>query len=197
MQYEKYFRSVVVLSLLFISGCAFTRSESKIIYNPVIGGDRLAVPPTKHLVVADVLDSRGVQDPTTIFQKRNAYGQTMSGVYAADRPVAKILHEGIVAGLNQKGFITDAPGEKRVLTSSIEDYTFEMISGVWQATLKPKMIVRFQLKDAISNDIVWQDTIVGRTTIEKGDYIVQSVTATINDVVTQLVTSPTFIKAVK
>jgi len=197
MHHPKHPLVVILCSaVLLLSGCALTRTETKIPYSPAIGGDHLAATPAKKLAVAEVKDSRGVDDPTTIFQKKNLYGDTMSGTYAADRPLTTILREGIMSGLQEKGFLDGSGDQKLTLSASIEDYSYDTIMGMWKSTLKPKMIVRFELKDE-AGTIVWQDSIVGRSSINNGDYVVKSVTTTIDDVVTKLVSSPAFAKAVQ
>jgi uncharacterized lipoprotein YajG len=182
----------LAITCAFFSGCAFSRSESKVNYLPSIGSAKLEREAAKSVELGEVKDARGLQDPTTIFQKKNLNGDTTSGTYAADRPIATILREGLSAGLVQKGFTLSKGGHSLRLEASIQDFSYDVVMGFWKGTIKPKMMVRIEVFDVASGKSVWKDSIVGRANVNSGDYIVQSVTQVIDDVVTQLLNDKSF-----
>lgn len=95
---------VISLNTLVVSGCAFTRTEKTVNYVPNIRAASLDSLSTKSLIVGQVKDARGVPDPTIIFYKKNLHGDTTSGSYAADKPIAEILRTGLIQSLESKRF---------------------------------------------------------------------------------------------
>jgi uncharacterized lipoprotein YajG len=183
---------IFILTVAFLYGCAFTRSETKIDYAPNIHAASLASPSVKSLIVAQVKDERGVSDPTIVFYKKNLHGNTTSGCYAADRPITEIFKTGLIQALESRNYKVRPEGADYELRTTIQDFNYEVITGFWKGKLKPKMTVRFEVVDQTSGKEIWRDTLIGRSTVDSGDYVVQSLTLTIDDVISRLLDNKSF-----
>lgn len=78
------------------------------------------------------------------------------------------------------------------MRTTIEDFSYEVITGFWKGKLKPKITVRFEVVDQNSGKGIWRDMLIGRSTVDSGDYVVQSLTLTIDDVISQLLDNQSF-----
>jgi hypothetical protein len=135
-----------------------------------------------------------VTDPNVLLHKANAYGPT-SGAYVTKTPVAEILKTGVTEALKQNGFISADAG-KYELRGDMQEFSIGGFSGFWQATVIPKLVVRFELVDKASEVPVWHDTFIGRTTgkTAMGDkeFLAKMFSESADDVAKQLVTDKTF-----
>src|SRR5687768_1141384 len=87
----------LLASAIVTSGCAFTVHDVKADYS-------YAIPVTTSLAsrtvsVGEVKDDRGVANNRMIMNMKNLNGDTTSGGYQAEKPIAEILRDGIVQGL--------------------------------------------------------------------------------------------------
>jgi len=185
---------VVSLALL-LNACALTKTQKDIAYAPKVDASaKTAFAQAQTISVGKFVDSRGVEDPNVLFQKKNMYNNTMLGSYAAKRPVVDYVREGIEAYMRSAGI--ESADSKLVLSASLEEFADELQMGFWKSKLKTKMMVKFRLQDQ-TGKLVWNDTIVGKALIDKGDYVAQSLTLTSDDVARQLFADEGFQAALK
>lgn len=175
--------------MLLVSGCALTRTETKLAFAPAVeyplGTQRKA-----GLEVGEIVDKRPVKDKAVLIHKVNGHGQTTSGAYVTQRPVAEVFHEGLLSTLKRNGF-SGAEGAKYELRGSIEEFEFDAITGFWKATVKPKLTVRFELLDKATGQSTWRETYFGRDTLETAwgdaEFVAMMFSKSAEDVLRQLV----------
>ena len=183
------------LIALAVTGCAFSRTTTPINYSPrysqpLAAGDRNA------LAVGAFRDSRPVSDDKVLLHKANQYGTT-SGAYVAERPVADLLRDGVIEALKKNEF-TLSTSPKYELRGDLQEFGINSIAGLWTATVKPRMQVRFELVEKASGNPVWRDTYIGRGDIETAWGTAETVAKLFNlgteDIIRQLVSDPSFRK---
>lgn len=177
----------------FVSGCAFSRTETQVNFTPKIN-EPLKAERKSSLVVGQIKDSRTVSDANVLIHKENAYGTT-SGAYVTKTPVAEILKNGLAEALKQNGFISTDAG-KYELRGDIQEFSLGAVTGFWQATVMPKLVVRFELVAKDSQAPVWHDTFIGRATGKTAmgdkDFLARMFSESADDLTKQLVTDKTF-----
>jgi len=177
------------LLLLFSSGRALTRTETKLAFAPTIE-QPLGTQRKAGLDVGEILDKRPVKDKSVLVHKVNGHGQTTTGAYVTRQPVAEVFREGLVSALKRNGFNT-AEAAKYELRGSLEEFEFDSIAGFWKATVKPKLTVRFELVDKGTGQSTWRETYFGRDTLETAwgdaEFVAQMFSKSAEDVLRQLV----------
>ncbi len=158
MANKKYF-SLIFISLTFwISGCAMTVEKVALDYTP----PSIITDNAKSTVfVTHIADERTVASPNMILHKKNQYGNTMSGGYEAEKPLTEIIKDSLQAAFLQTN------DSKYSLNGTLEDFTYEAISGWWSSKLKSKLIIKLNMKDKDTNKIVWNDTIIARGNVDE------------------------------
>src|SRR5688500_18800296 len=76
--------------MLVVSGCALTRTETKLAFAPAIENP-LSAERKGGLEVGEIADKRPVKDKAVLIHKINGHGQTTSGAYVSQRPVAEVF----------------------------------------------------------------------------------------------------------
>jgi ABC-type uncharacterized transport system auxiliary subunit len=177
----------------FVTGCAFSRTETQVNFAPKIN-EPLKAQTKSALTVSEIKDSRAISDPNVLMHKANAYGPT-SGAYVTKTPVSEILKSGLADALKQNGFIGSGT-DKYELHGDIQEFAWEGFSNFWQATVKPKLVVRFELVDKASQTPVWHDTFightVGKTATGDKEFVAKMFSESADDLTKQLVTDKTF-----
>jgi len=183
----------IVTFVVFASGCALTQTQKQVNYVPSVDSSAIEGLSGAQVSVGDFTDNRGVENPALIFHKKNMYNNTMSGAYLAQKPLVEYIKEGVIASLHQGGALVESGS--LVLRASLEDFDDELIMGFWSSKMRTKMTVKFSLWRGI--DQVWNDTIIGKAMIEKGDFLQQAVTTTTDNVVKELMNHKEFKAALK
>ena len=183
--------ALVLLLAVVGSGCALTQTVKNVDYVPTVDKQAVSRIGGQPVRIGTFADNRGVENPALLFNKKNMYNNTMSGAYLAQRPLVDYVKDGVVASLREARVLSEADG--MVLQATLEDFDEEVLMGFWSSKLRTKMTVRFSLSNGAQQ--VWNDTIVGRALIEKGEFVTQAVTMTTDDVVKQLVNNPQFAAA--
>lgn len=190
-------RGGLLLSCLLLglaaTGCAFSRTETQVNFAPKVS-QPLSAEHKASLTVGEIKDSRSVSDPNVLLHKSNAYGPT-SGAYVTKVPVADILKNGISDALKQNGFVSADAG-KYELRGDLQEFSLEGFSGFWQATVKPKLVIRFELVEKSSGMPVWHDTFighaVGKTAMGDKDFLARMFSESADDLTRQLIADMTF-----
>lgn len=175
--------------MLLSAGCALTRTETKLAFAPTVENP-LSAQRKAGLDVGEIADKRPVKDKAVLIHKINGHGQTTSGAYVTERPVAEVFKEGLLSTLKRNGF-TGVEGAKYELRGSIEEFEFDAITGFWKATVKPKLTVRLELVDKATGQSAWRETYFGRDTLETAwgdaDFVALMFSKSAEDVLRQLV----------
>jgi len=176
-----------------LTGCALTRTETPVAFVPKVN-EPLRAERKSSVTAGEIKDSRPVHDGNVLIHKQNEYG-TASGAYVTKPAVAEILKNGVADALKQNGFI-GADAGKYELRGDIQEFTFDGIGGFWQATVKPKLVVRFELVEKATDHPVWHDTFNGRTTGKTAwgnkEFVGQMFSESADDLVKQLISDKSF-----
>ncbi len=186
-----------LLLMACLTGCAFSRTQVKINFSPVVE-NQLKAAHTNRLKIGTIKDSRLVTDEFVLIHKSNAYGAT-SGAYITDVPVAKIFQSGLQAALAQNGF-TDGKQDEYKLNADLRGFGFGVIQGgLFNLTGKPWMEIRFELDDGTTGQPVWHDTYTGQSTQKLSSWdganqelLVKMFSQVAEDAIKQLVADKTF-----
>ena len=184
------FRLFTVVLCLVLGGCAFTVHDVQTNYHysaPV--SSRL---PAKRIGVGAFSDERGVQNPRLIMNIRNLNGDTTSGGWQAEKPISELLRDGIIQGLTSAGVTTQPSVGALALKGQLLDFNVKTIMGMWEGTLEGKMTVKFQLTNASTGAVVWQDTFIGSSQVKGGEGAVGVLKATLDNVVTKFLSDEYF-----
>lgn len=178
------------------TGCAFTRTKTNLEFTNFAQLRTAQIQSTVPVSVGPVRDSRSVKDPHVIMHKKNGYGQTTTGAYVTERPVGELFRDAIQETLSASGFVVAEENGRYELRTNIQDFDFEVITGFWKGTVKPKLSVRFELVDPDTGSSVWHDTYVGRQTFETGwesaELVAEMFSNSAMDVLDQLVNDANF-----
>jgi ABC-type uncharacterized transport system auxiliary subunit len=189
----KTFLLLGISACCLVTGCAFSRTETRLQFTPTVN-QPLKQDHKEYLAVGEMKDSRPVKDPNVLIHKQNAYGTT-SGAYVTKRPVADLVKDGVAEALEKNGFLrTNAA--KYELRGDIQEFGLDTMAGFWQATVKPKLNVRFELVDKSSGKSVWHDTLIGRSSGETAlgtkEFLSEMFSKAADDLVHQLIANPDF-----
>ena len=183
-----------LLSLIVLcSGCAMTMDCMNISYSSPLPQDGVCVLDA-NLVIGEIDDKRGLEDPSIIIHKINLHGQTTSGGYQAPEPLADIVKKALEDYFSNYKIRPDID-KNYELFGSIMDFKYKSISGWVSVTLKPEMIMKFYLRDLSTSKVVWNETIFGRGVVKdfngSEDAINKMLQAALDDVLNQLSRSET------
>ncbi len=159
-------RSLTLLLLVLtasLSGCAFTIHESPVNYSysgeVVAAGADIA----RGVTVGNVEDNRTVDRPDIISHLVNGYGQTTSGGYVAEAPIAEIVKNGVQEALDAAGYSGQA--DELTMDLTIEDYEYDAVSGFWSVkNITAEMTVALRMESR--GTLVAQNTVVGKIKLE-------------------------------
>jgi hypothetical protein len=189
------FGLVICLAGLAImpTGCAFTRTTVAVNFNPAVNCP--TGPTVTYLSSVTVVDTRPVEDKFVLTHKFDGYGNRTSGAYVTQQPVADIFQRGLAQALQANGFVQSTNQFRFELRADIQEFDNDVIMGLWQATVKPKLTVRFELMD--TNGVsIWRDTMIGRATLETpwgaGEFIVKTFNAAAENAILQLLSDNAF-----
>jgi uncharacterized lipoprotein YajG len=185
---------LAIFSALLFTGCAWTNSSLPITISPTVN-QPLTGTPKGSLKIAPVKDERTVSDKAVVMQKVNGYGQRTSGAYVAQKPVAEIFRDALVAALQENKFPVSENGTM-VLQATIEDVDFQVLEGFWTATVEPRFRVKFAVIEEQSNKVAWKEGFAGKvqrkTAWGTATFVGEIVSAAAEDAIRQLVEDPTF-----
>lgn len=159
-------RSLALLLLIAtttLSGCAFSIHESPLNYS--YSGEVVAAGAdiSRGVVVGAVEDNRTVDRPDIISHLVNGYGQTTSGGYVAEAPIADIVKDGVQEALDAAGY--SGHPDELTMDLTIEDYEYDAVSGFWSVkNITAEMTVALRMESR--GTLVAQNTVVGKVKLE-------------------------------
>jgi ABC-type uncharacterized transport system auxiliary subunit len=187
---HRYGVFTIVLSASLLGGCAMTEQSVVVDYSPGTSISRPSADSVAgRVLVGRIEDKRGLANPNIILHKENLYGDTMSGAYLAEKPVAEIVRGGLAYAF---GSPVDGTGTDRrfELYGSLLDFDYETISGFWTARLNSKMSVQLYLREVSTKNVVWNETFIGRGHVEKfsgsADAVDKMLSAALDDLIPQV-----------
>ena len=152
-----------LLAVLTLSGCALTIHESPVNYSYTGQIERADANINRGVAVGTVTDNRTVDRPDIISHLVNGYGQTMSGGYVAEMPIADLVKDGVQDALDAAGY-SDHP-EELSMDMTLEDYKYDAVSGFWSVkNITSQLTVG--LKMEANGTMVAQNTVIGKVKLE-------------------------------
>lgn len=196
---------VLVSTVAFLSGCAFSISQVPIGYSY---NERLSLehPVSKSLAVGDVKDSRNIDNPKLIVHKRNEAGNVTTGGYEAEKPLSEIIRDGLNQGLIAAAIPTSSGSCNFTLYGELMDFSNDLTMGLWKATLNSKLTVKLRLRDNANNTVIWGETLMGKAReipitgipgITGDDHIKDGFAKALNDLIRQLYTDEAFLEKLR
>lgn len=182
--------------VFFLGGCAFAKYQAPINYqySPPDNQKKLMSLITTN--VGAFTDSRHINDPKMIINFVNDYGQTTTGGYLAEKPVAEVIQDALIQGLQSKGIKLDETSSK-IIEGELLDTDTESITGFWSGKLIIKFTVKIFVKDAKSSKVLWRDTYIARgetkCTLGGIPVIQKAFTSALDDFTSQIVSDDLFL----
>ena len=150
--------------------------------------------------VGGFTDSRHINDPQMIINITNLHGQTTSGCYMAEKPVADIVKDALIQGLKSKGIRFDKSSSK-IIEGNLLDLDTEFITGFWSGKLAIKFTVKIFVKDATTSEVLWRDTYIAKgetkSTLGGIPVVQRAFTAALDDFTSKIVSDNLFLKQLK
>ena len=153
-------KKLILFLIVFLPSCAFSIHETPLNYN--YSGSVEAKPENvlKGVVVSQVIDRRTVDAPNIIIHLINGHGQTTTGGYAAEKPVAEIVHNGIDQALTKAGY--GSSSEDYSLKITINDFDFKAVSGYFSVEkITSTLSISVLLQDSNGAKLA-KNTVVGK-----------------------------------
>lgn len=154
---------LTLVAFTALSGCALTIHESPVNYSYSKQIEKSADNSVRGATVGEVSDNRTVDRPDIISHLVNGYGQTMSGGYVAEKPVADIVKDGVQEALEAAGYT--GRDEELVMDLTLEDYKYDAVSGFWSVkNITSQMTIALKMES--QGTLVAQNTVIGKVKIE-------------------------------
>lgn len=194
----KYTLPALLLLCSTLTGCAFTVHDVKVNYqyNASVSQDlsKINKSPVK---IGEFKDERGIQNPRMIFNMQNLNGQTTTGGWQAEKPVAEIIRDGITQGLEKAKLPLSDTGGQLELKGELLEFDYKAIMGAWEGTIQPRLMVKLQIVDSTSHTIIWKDTLISKASITGNTEIQNYLKATIDQLVGDLLEDEYFLQKIK
>jgi len=184
-----------VVSLLLFQSCALTNSIKTINYVPNVKVEN-KLSGTKSLSLEELKDGRGYDNPKIIFYKKNLYNQQMAGAYTVEKPLAEIVRQGLLKGLEDKGVTLINTQSNFTLKGTIQKVDYEVISGFFSGDIITNIVVKFELVNNETKKIEWMDIITGKDKV-RGAHFDKFISLSIDNLSKQLIENQSFIEALK
>ena len=161
---NRKFTIIAMLATAWLtSGCALTIHESPVNYSYAGTVEAAGNSIKRGVTVGAVEDNRTVDRPDIISHLVNGYGQTMSGGYVAEVPIADIVKDGVQDALDKAGYSGQA--EMLSLDLALEDYEYDAVSGFWSVKNITSQLT-LALKMEADGQLVAQNTVIGKVKLE-------------------------------
>lgn len=194
------FKKSVILTAIagVLGGCAFGASQVQLNYKlEPMDITQYRSKGTATIQIVEVKDGRGVDDPSVIVHKKNGYGQTTSGTYVAEKPIAEIVTGAVVEALEQLNYKV-SPDGKFKLSGRINSVGRKDFPGLLDDSIQLSLDIGLQITTH-RGDPVWSENFIGNgkviSSLAGGDVLREEFDDTLTRVVRQLQNSPTLYKA--
>lgn len=180
--------------LVFLAGCAFSVYDVNVDYNydnPV--KTRLD---SISLNIGEFKDSRNLENPRMIMNQTNGYGQTTTGGWQAEKPLADIVKDAVTDGLKKSGAVVDNNSENMVLSAELLGFDGGIKMGAWVGTYFGKISVKMQLMNKQTGDVIWRDTFVGNGEAKGNQGVASVLKISLDNLVDNLLTDEYFIQKI-
>ena len=194
------FKKSVILTAIagLLGGCAFGASQVQLNYKlEPMDITQYRSKGTATIQIVEVKDGRGVDDPSVIVHKKNGYGQSTSGTYVAEKPIAEIVTGAVVEALEQLNYKI-SPDGKFKLSGRINSVGRKDFPGLLDDSIQLSLAIALQITTH-GGDPVWSENFIGNgkviSSLAGGDVLREEFDDTLTRVVRQLQNSPTLYKA--
>ncbi|MGE4650041.1 MAG: hypothetical protein AAEJ53_04055 [Myxococcota bacterium] len=194
------FKKSLILTAIagVLGGCAFGASQVQLDYKlEPMDITQYRSKGTATIQIVEVKDGRGVDDPSVIVHKKNGYGQSTSGTYVAEKPIAEIVTGAVVEALEQLNYKI-SPDGKFKLSGRINSVDRKDFPGLLDDSIQLSLAIALQITTH-GGDPVWSENFIGNgkviSSLAGGDVLREEFDDTLTRVVRQLQNSPTLYKA--
>ena len=195
----RFKKSVILMAIAgLLGGCAFGASQVQLNYKlEPMDITQYRSKGTATIQIVEVKDGRGVDDPSVIVHKKNGYGQSTSGTYVAEKPIAEIVTGAVVEALEQLNYKI-SPDGKFKLSGRINSVDRKDFPGLLDDSIQLSLDIALQITTH-GGDPVWSENFIGNgkviSSLAGGDVLREEFDDTLTRVVRQLQNSPTLYKA--
>ena len=195
----RFKKSVILMAIAgVLGGCAFGASQVQLNYKlEPMDITQYRSKGTATIQIVEVKDGRGVDDPSVIVHKKNGYGQSTSGTYVAEKPIAEIVTGAVVEALEQLNYKI-SPDGKFKLSGRINSVGRKDFPGLLDDSIQLSLDIALQITTH-GGDPVWSENFIGNgkviSSLAGGDVLREEFDDTLTRVVRQLQNSPTLYKA--
>jgi hypothetical protein len=182
---------VSVIASIALSGCAFTVHDVAVNYK--YAGEVSVNLQGASVAVAPFTDSRGASNPRMLMHMKNLNGDTTSGGWQAEKPLADIARDGVIQAL-EAAKAAIRPSSNVELSGQLQDFSYEAIMGMWEGELKGKLLLKLELKQVGSGEVIWKDTFVGNASVKGGAGAEGLFRQTLSDALNQLMSDKYFLQ---
>lgn len=186
--------------LLLLTGCAFATYQAPINYRYTPVKEESASFQNVAMNVETFIDSRHINNPKMIINMVNEYGQTTTGGYLAEKPVAEVIKDALIQGLQSKGINIDKTASKTI-EGELLDVSPEAIMGFWTGKFAIKITVKLSIKDGKTAKILWRDTYVSKAetkcTLGGIPVVQKAFTAALDDLIVKIMSDSLFLEQIK
>ena len=195
----RFKKSVILMAIAgVLGGCAFGASQVQLNYKlEPMDITQYRSKGTATIQIVEVKDGRGVDDPSVIVHKKNGYGQSTSGTYVAEKPIAEIVTGAVVEALEQLNYKVSRDGKFK-LSGRINSVGRKDFPGLLDDSIQLSLDIALQITTH-GGDPVWSENFIGNgkviSSLAGGDVLREEFDDTLTRVVRQLQNSPTLYKA--
>lgn len=188
----------LLLILFLSSGCAFSVFQKELNYSYQGELPEASRPITKTVSVGKFKDLRDVTTPKMIMHMRNANGYITTGGWEAEKPIADIVRDAIMEGIELSKLNLTENGNL-LITGEVIDFSGEskmdMSLGI---TFRSKLTVKLKLTDVSKKKVLWKDTFFGVGVAKKvthsGEHAKDSFVSALNDMISHVFTDDYFLQ---
>ena len=140
---------IFVLLCFFVAGCAFTKADLNIGYDPAKAerGPLSSVQPLK-IGISELADSR--KDKEVIGHKINGLGMETADIITK-KPVPEIMRSALITMFEKNGHLLKDSGERIILDGEIKEFWLELQMNMMTIEFMGTMSLLLNVKDANKN----------------------------------------------
>lgn len=187
---------VLVSSVAFLTGCAFTKETVPLNFLPPAVNETVSEDAV--IVVQKLRDARGV-DPHLLAHK--GVQMKTSGEYDTEREVADIVTDALKETLRSLNYKVADDGGSLALSGDIIKFESAVLMGFWAGAMEGSIQLNLKLTDSATGAVLWTELVSGYTKItglqvDRGSHRTRVAEEALQDAMKKLGESESFKKAV-
>lgn len=114
--------------------------------------------PSVTLTVIQFEDGRDMKDSATILPRKTRKRYDITGLKELAEPMPDFFRSGLVVAMQEANFNVVREDGIYVLAGTLSEFDYGLSSTLAQAHARPQMSVKFELREAGSNRLMWEST---------------------------------------